>query len=197
MSKDKEQGEKPVEAVNEATMTENSEQKEDQSIEEAAEQENPQDEIIETEVEKLSAEVAEAKDKYLRLFSEFENYRRRTSKEKLDLIKTATEDLVVALIPVADDFERAMKNVTDKTDLASFQEGVVLIQQKFNKALVNKGLQKIDSNKGDEFNDEIHEAITQIPAPEESLKGKIVDIIEPGYRLGDKVVRFAKVVTGA
>ena len=150
-----------------------------------------------TPEEKLKEEVAEAKDKYLRLFSEFENFRRRTAREKLDLIKTASEELVVALIPVVDDFERALQNMSDDADTKTVREGVDLVYQKFTKTLNQKGVEKIATEKGDDFNDEVHEAITQIPAPEDKLKGKIVDVIEPGYKLGDKVIRFAKVVTGA
>lgn len=149
------------------------------------------------EIEQLKADLAEAKDKYLRLFSEFDNFRRRTSREKLDLMKTANEEMAVALLPVSDDFERALNNLNDKTELASFVEGVKLIHQKFANTLQQKGVKKIDTKQGDDFSDDIHEAITQIPAPDESLKGKIIDVVEPGYMLGDKVVRFAKVVTGA
>jgi molecular chaperone GrpE len=150
-----------------------------------------------SEVDQLKIDVAEAKDKYLRLFSEFENFRRRTAREKLDLISTANENLVVALLPVVDDIDRALANINDKTDLKTFEEGVKLIQSKFSNTLQTKGVSKVVTEKGDDFNDEIHEAITQIPAPTEDLKGKIIDVIEPGYKVGDKVVRFAKVVTGA
>ncbi|MEQ9299955.1 MAG: nucleotide exchange factor GrpE [Cyclobacteriaceae bacterium] len=165
---------------------------------ETSEEEETEEEIDERSPEEiLQGEVAEAKDKYLRLFSEFENFRRRTAREKLDLIKTASEELVVALIPVVDDFERALKNMSEDADVKTVREGVELVHQKFTKTLTQKGVEKIPTEKGDDFNDEVHEAITQIPAPEDKLKGKIVDVIEPGYKLGDKVIRFAKVVTGA
>lgn len=141
-----------------------------------------------------TGELAEAKDKYLRLYSEFENFRRRTSKEKLDLISTANKDLMSDLLPVLDDFERAMG--ADTEDLKAFKEGITLIQQKLNKSLEQKGLKKMKVKKGDAFDDEMHEAITQIPA-EKKLEGKIVDVVEAGYTLGEKVVRFAKVVVGA
>jgi molecular chaperone GrpE len=149
-----------------------------------------------SELDKLKDELAEAKDKYLRLYSEFDNYRRRTSKEKLDLIKTANEDLITNLIPVIDDFERAEKSFNAETNLDAITEGVQLIANKFKSTLEQKGLKVMDSNPGIEFDPEIHEAITQIPAPEKKLKGKVVDVVEKGYFLGEKVVRFAKVVTG-
>ena len=144
----------------------------------------------------LEDQLAEAKDKYLRLYSEFENFRRRTAKEKLDLISTANRDLMSDLLPVIDDFERAMSSLKENKDEKAFKEGVVLIQNKFNKALENKGLKKMGVKKGDKFDDEKHEAITQIPA-EKKMAGKVVDIIEEGYYLGETVVRFAKVVVGA
>jgi len=149
-----------------------------------------------SELDKLKDELAEAKDKYLRLYSEFDNYRRRTSKEKLDLIKTANEDLITNLIPVIDDFERAEKSFNAETNLEAITEGVQLIANKFKSTLEQKGLKVMDNNQGIDFDPEIHEAITQIPAPEKKLKGKVVDVIEKGYFLGEKVVRFAKVVTG-
>ncbi|HAA14182.1 MAG TPA: nucleotide exchange factor GrpE [Cytophagales bacterium] len=148
--------------------------------------------------EKLEAELAEQKDKYLRLYSEFENYRRRTSKEKLDLVKTANEDLIKELLPVLDDLERAAQNNTKEgVELASVLEGNNLIQNKLVRALEGKGLKKLDIGAGSEFDTEFQEAITQIPAPQEDLKGKVVDCVEPGYTLGEKVIRYAKVVTGS
>lgn len=146
------------------------------------------------EVEELQAEVAEAKDKYLRLYSEFENFRRRTSKERIELIGTASREVIEELLPVVDDFERAMKA---KKEQNAEDNGVELIYNKLKKVLEGKGLKKMEINPGDEFNDDYHEAITQIPAPEEKLAGKIVDVVEPGYFLNEKVVRFAKVVMGA
>ena len=140
----------------------------------------------------LVAEVAEYKDKYLRLYSEFENYRRRTSKERLELISTANSGLMEAFIPIEDDFDRALKAGTEGA-----VEGVELIFSKFKNTLEGKGLKKMETSSGDDFDEDFHEAITQIPAPDESLAGKIVDIVEPGYFLGEKVIRFAKVVTGS
>ncbi|PIB37193.1 nucleotide exchange factor GrpE [Reichenbachiella sp. 5M10] len=147
--------------------------------------------------DKLKAELKESQDKYLRLYSEFENFRRRTSKEKLDLISTANESLLQAMLPVIDDFERAEKSMTEDADLKSVKEGVDLISTKFKGILEAKGIKVIEAEAGSEFDLEKHEAITQIPAPTEELKGKIVDVVEKGYTLGEKVIRFAKVVTGA
>ena len=150
-----------------------------------------------TDLEKAQEELAESKDKYLRLYSEFENFRRRTSKEKLDLVGTANEGLIISLLAVLDDFERAEKSMTEDADIASVKEGVDLIYNKFKGILEQKGMKQIEVDKGSDFDVEFHEAITQIPAPEDDLKGKVVDVIEKGYQLNDKVIRFAKVVTGA
>ena len=139
--------------------------------------------------------MEEQKDKYLRLYSEFDNFRRRTAKERLELIKTANEELMAALLPVIDDFERAIK-ASDSQDEEIEKEGTELIYQKLVKVLGQKGAKAMDINIGDEFDEDVHEAITQIPAPSEELKGKIVDVIECGYFLDEKVIRFAKVVTG-
>lgn len=144
----------------------------------------------------LEEQLGEAKDKYLRLYSEFENFRRRTSKEKLDLISTANKDLMSDLLPVLDDFERAMNASESSDDIKALREGMTLIQNKLNKSLELRGLKKMEVTKGDDFDDEKHEAITQIPA-EKDLEGRIVDVVEPGYTLGETIVRFAKVVVGA
>jgi molecular chaperone GrpE len=144
---------------------------------------------------KLQSEIAEQKDKYLRLYSEFENFRRRTSKEKLDLIQSANEQLIKALLPVVDDFERAEKSFKDRNE-KDF-EGFFLIQNKLKKTLDQYGVKAMNVEQGSEFNADVHEAITQIPAPAEALKGKIVDVVEKGYLLNEKVIRFAKVVVGS
>jgi molecular chaperone GrpE len=144
----------------------------------------------------LKYAVAEAKDKYLRLYSEFENYRRRTSKERIDLIKNATEDLVAKLLPVLDDFERARKALPQDEGNEALQ-GIDLIYNKFKSTLTSTGLKEMQDLEEAEFNPEFHEAIAQIPAPDAALKGKIVDVTEKGYFLNDKVIRFAKVVIGA
>lgn len=147
------------------------------------------------EVEKIQSELAEQKDKFIRLYSEFENFRRRTSKEKLELIQSANEQLVKSLLPVVDDFDRAEKSFKDKDDKEL--EGFFLIHNKFKKIFEQSGIKPMDVKIGSEFNADLHEAITQIPAPDEKLKGKVVDVVEPGYLLNDKVIRFAKVVVGS
>ena len=149
----------------------------------------------ETSAEKLQAELAEQKEKFIRLYSEFENFRRRTAREKLDLIQSANEQLIKTLLPVIDDFDRAGKAFTDKNDKEL--EGFFLIHNKFKKVLDQAGVKMMDVKAGSEFDADLHEAITQIPAPDDTLKGKVVDVIEPGYLLNDKVIRFAKVVVGS
>jgi molecular chaperone GrpE len=143
----------------------------------------------------LEIQLAEAKDKHLRLFSEFENFRRRTAKERLELITTANESLMLALLPIVDDFERAQKALGNTEDQA--ENGIALIYHKLVRTLEGKGLKKMEVGPGTEFNADFHEAITQIPSPSEDLKGKVVDVIENGYYLGDKIIRFARVVVGA
>lgn len=139
--------------------------------------------------------LAEEKDRYIRLYAEFENYKKRTSKEKMEFFQYANQDMMVSMLGVLDDFERALKEIAKNGNQSDLQ-GVELIYQKFKNRLVEKGLKAIEVKAGDSFNVDFHEAITQIPAPSEDLKGKIVDVIETGYTLGDKVIRFAKVVTG-
>ena len=144
----------------------------------------------------LQKEIAELKDKHLRLFSEFDNFRKRTQREKADLLRMASADLLSALLPVLDDFERATKSMENSTDINALREGVDLIQNKFRNLLIQKGLEPMDSL-GKEFDTDHHEAITNIPAPSEELKGKVIDVIEKGYTLQGKVLRFAKVVVGS
>lgn len=150
----------------------------------------------ENETLKLRNELSEQKDKYIRLYSEFENFRRRTAKEKLEMVQSANEQLIKALLPVVDDFERAEKSYKEKNDGRDL-EGIFLIQNKFKKILDQFGVKPMDAKKGSDFNPDIHEAITQIPVTEEELKGKIVDVVEKGYLLNEKVIRVAKVVTGS
>ena len=147
--------------------------------------------------EKPSAEelLAEEKDRYIRLFAEFENYKKRTAKERNEFFMYANQDLMISMLAVLDDFERAMKEIA-KTGNEEDLKGVELIYQKLKNKLIEKGLKPIEVQVGDDFNVDFHEAITQIPAPTEALKGKIVDAIETGYQLHDKVIRFTKVVTG-
>jgi molecular chaperone GrpE len=145
-------------------------------------------------IKKLQDELSEAKDKYVRLYAEFENHRRRSAKEKLEMIQGANEQLLKALLPVLDDFERAAKSFKDKNDKEA--EGFFLIQNKYKKTLEQYGINPMETLPGSAFNPDLHEAITQLPG-DEKLKGKIVDVVERGYLLYDKVVRFAKVVIGS
>jgi molecular chaperone GrpE len=138
---------------------------------------------------------AELNDKFLRLYSEFDNYRKRTNKEKVELISTANAGVLKDLIPVLDDFERAIANNETVEDAAALKEGFQLIFTKFKTTLENKGLKAMDA-KGQSFDSELHEAIANVPAPTEELKGKIVDDVEKGYYLNEKVIRYAKVVVG-
>lgn len=154
-------------------------------------------ETIEPIERKLESEVADLKDKYLRLYSDFENYRKRTSKERLDLITTASEDILKELIPVVDDFERAFKANESQEDAVKVREGNQLIFHKLLKTLENRGLKPMENLIGKPFNPDTQEAITSIPSPNEDMKGTVIDVVEKGYTLGEKVVRFAKVVTGA
>lgn len=146
--------------------------------------------------EKLQEEVKQEKDKFLRLFAEFENYKRRTSKERIELFATASEDVMKTILPVLDDFERALTHIEEDKEAEELRKGVLLIYQKLIKALEQKGLKAMEINKGDDFNADNHEAITQIPAPSDDLKGKIIDVVEKGYKLGEKIIRFPKVVIG-
>ena len=145
--------------------------------------------------EDLKVELQEAKDKYLRLYSEFENYRRRTSKEKIEMIDSANKDLLKEILPISDDFERAIKSLSDSKNIID-EEGVNLIYQKLKGILEKHNLKKMDIKVGDDFNSEIHEAITSTPS-DKKLKGKIVDVIEDGYMIGEKILRFGKVVIGS
>ncbi|MEZ4802342.1 MAG: nucleotide exchange factor GrpE [Gelidibacter sp.] len=145
--------------------------------------------------EQLKEELGKEKDKFLRLFAEFENYKRRTAKERIDLFKTANQDVMLSLLPVLDDFDRAYSEIS-KTEEKELLKGVELISNKLRSTLMNKGLETVEVKVGDAFNADEHEAITQIAAPSEDLKGKIIDVVEKGYKLGDKIIRFPKVVTG-
>lgn len=184
---------------NERDLTENLA---DQVLEETQpteekETEDLKEETSDSQENKLENEVAELKEKYLRLYSDFENFRKRTSKERIDLIKTASEEVLKELIPVMDDFERASKASLSETDPSKIREGNDLIFHKLVKILESKGLKVMTDQVGKPFDADTQEAITQIPAPTEELKGAVLDVIEKGYTLGEKVVRYAKVVTGA
>ena len=146
-------------------------------------------------LEDMKKQYDELKDKYLRLFADFENYKKRTVKDKLDMMKTAAQDTLSALLPILDDFDRAGKAAEQSGNADSFNDGIGLIVQKMTSALSQKGLKVMDTN-GVEFDPELHEALTEIPAPNKDLKGRVVDTIEKGYYLNDKIIRHAKVVVG-
>lgn len=156
-------------------------------------QENKAEEL--TAEEQLQEELAKEKDKFLRLFAEFENYKKRTAKERIDLFKTANKEVLEAMLPVLDDFDRAWAQISKSEDKA-LVKGVELIHEKLKSTLTSKGLELVEIKVGDNFDADFAEAITQIPAPSEDLKGKIVDVIEKGYKLGDRIIRFPKVVIG-
>ena len=147
------------------------------------------------QIEELGEKLNELNDKYLRLNAEFDNYRRRTLKERSELIKTAGEDILVNLLPLMDNFERAITSIEGAKDIDAVKEGVILIYNNFKDFLRQKGVKEIDA-KENNFDTDLHEAIAKIPAPDEKLKGKIVDVTEKGYMLNDKVIRFSKVVVG-
>lgn len=151
-----------------------------------------------TKEEKLEEELAKEKDKFLRLFAEFENFKKRTAKERIDLFKTANQEVLQAMLPVLDDFDRALVQISknDTTEEQVLLKGVELIHDKLKSTLVSKGLEQVEIKAGDDFNADFAEAITQIPSPSDDLKGKIVDVVEKGYKLGDKIIRFPKVVIG-
>ena len=154
-------------------------------------------EPVENQVEEVNFEdqVKVEKDKFLRLFAEFENYKRRTAKERIELFSTASEEVMISLLPILDDFDRASAEIEKDKDNEIFK-GVLLIKNKLFDSLKSKGLALIEVNKGDGFNADNHEAVTQIPAPTKDMEGKIIDVIEKGYKLGEKVIRYPKVVIG-
>ena len=143
----------------------------------------------------LEDQIELEKDKFLRLFAEFENYKRRTAKERIELFSTASEEVMISLLPVLDDFDRASIEIEKDKD-NEILKGIILIKNKLYDSLKSKGLSLIEINKGDEFNADHHEAVTQIDSPDKNMKGKIIDIIEKGYKLGEKVIRYPKVVIG-
>ena len=154
-------------------------------------------ESVEKKVEEvgLDEQLKIEKDKFLRLFAEFENYKRRTAKERIELFSTASEEVMVSLLPVLDDFDRASVEI-EKDKENETLKGILLIKNKLFDSLKSKGLSLVEVSKGDDFNADNHEAVTQIPAPSKNMQGKIIDIIEKGYKLGDKVIRYPKVVIG-
>ncbi|MHC2992181.1 molecular chaperone GrpE [Pontibacter sp. HJ8] len=172
------------------------------NVEETNGQEQAQPETEDNQAEpgeenKTEAELAEMKDKYIRLMAEFENFRRRTARERIEMSKTATEDLMSELLPVLDDMERARQSMEATKDVDAILQGLELVFHKLKHVTQVKGLKPIQIQTGDTFDSDLHEAVTQSPAPSEELKGKIIDVIEKGYTLNDKVIRYAKVIIGA
>lgn len=145
--------------------------------------------------EQLQQQLDKEKDKFLRLFAEFENYKKRTSRERMELFKTANEDLMTVLLPILDDFDRGLTEIKKEKN-KELLKGMEFINNKLRNSLTQKGLSRIEVKQGETFNVELHEAITQIPAPSDKLKGKIIDVVEQGYKLGEKVIRYPKVIVG-
>lgn len=166
-----------------------------EEVERASQSKKPKVADLLLEIDELNIQIAEAKDKYLRLFAEFDNFKKRNIRERMDLLKNAGQDAFSALLPVVDDFDRAKKSAEDDSTSEAFSEGVTLVYNKLNTILTNKGLKKMETN-GELFDPELHEAITKIPAPSDDMKGKIIDTIESGFTLNDKIIRHAKVVVG-
>ena len=177
-------------AKQEETVTENAEQ---QAAAEAAEEQQEVADPVMQELEAAKATIEEQKDKYLRLSAEFDNYRKRTLKEKAELIKNGGEKAISAILPILDDLERALQNMQKADDVKAMYEGIDLIYQKFLKGLSQEGLQKMEPV-GETFDTDFHEAIALVPAPDETQKGKVLDCVQTGYKLNDKVIRHAKVV---
>lgn len=177
-------------AKQEETVTENAEQ---QAAAEAAEEQQEVADPVMQELEAAKATIEEQKDKYLRLSAEFDNYRKRTLKEKAELIKNGGEKAISAILPILDDLERALQNMQKADDVKAMYEGIDLIYQKFLKGLSQEGLQKMEPV-GEVFDTDYHEAVALVPAPSEDQKGKILDCVQTGYKLNDKVIRHAKVV---
>ena len=175
---------------NEENKAQGVQQADAESQSDAVEIEDSEDELA-----KYKADLEKEKDKFLRLFAEFEHYKRRTSKERVEMFKTAGQEVMQAMLPVLDDFDRAMTEIQKAKD-KNLQKGVELISNKLRETLKAKGLKQMEVKTGDAFDADLHEAITQIPAPKDSLKGKIVDVVENGYQLGEKIIRYPKVVVG-
>ena len=147
------------------------------------------------ETDKLRAEIAELRDKHIRMVAEFDNFRRRSARERLDMQATASRDVIQSLLTVLDDVDRAAKQMETTTDISVLKEGISLVFNKLRTTMLQKGLKKMDAT-GQEFNPDLHEAITEIPVTDEALKGKVIDVVDPGYYLNDKLIRHAKVVVG-
>jgi molecular chaperone GrpE len=171
------------------------EQEETTNVKETKKDKSHKTTKAEEELEKAETELNELKDKHIRLQAEFDNYRKRTLKERMELLKTAGESLLISILPVIDDFDRAMQMIDLAGEEGHLKEGVNLIYAKFQDFLKQNGVKEIEAN-GQDFDTDLHEAITKIPAPTAELKGKIVDVVQKGYYLNDKVIRFSKVVIG-
>ncbi len=171
----------------------NEEQSAEQTINEETAEALSDEKKLQQELEETQAKIAEMQDKYLRLSAEFDNYRKRTLKEKAEIIKNGGEKTITAILPILDDMERALANMENSDDIQTLKEGVKLINTKFHKVLSQEGLSKIQPEEGADFNTDYHEAIAMVPAPSEDLKGKILDCVQAGYLLNDKVIRHAKV----
>lgn len=166
--------------------------------EELTNKEETTEQIVELSLEEqLTAQLEESKDQYIRLMAEFENFKKRTRAERLELIKTANADTLKSMITVLDDFDRAQNAIESSTDLNAIKEGLNLVHHKLKTTLLSQGLKELENTIGKEFDTDLHEAVTNIPAASEEMKGKVVDQLEKGYLLNDKVIRFAKVVVGA
>jgi molecular chaperone GrpE len=197
MSSNNEEALKDEQTINQGTTAENTEATTENSTPESNDSGKNDTETSsnEQQIIELEKKIAEEKDKYLRLYSEFDNYRKRSVREKGELIKTAGEDFFKAILPVIDDFERALKAADKTGDINTIAEGVQLIYSKLKSTLKQKGLEEMEAS-GKTFDADVMEAITSIPAPNDDLKGKVVDEIEKGYSLNGKVIRYAKVVIG-
>jgi molecular chaperone GrpE len=173
----------------------NTEKVEQESKRKSKLKKNTKEDQLQNELIESKEKLAELNDKYLRLYSEFDNFRKRTMKEKTEFFKTAGEDVIISIISIVDDFERALKITGKSEDNKAHREGLELIYSKFKKILDQKGVKEIEAI-GKEFDTDMHEALTKIPAPSAELKGKVIDVIEKGYTMNDKIIRFAKVVVG-
>lgn len=171
------------------------EETETQTAENTAEEQETPEATEEDKLAETEAKLAEMQDKYLRQVAEFDNYRKRTMKEKAELILNGAEKTITAFLPVLDDMERALKNMEKAEDVAAVKEGVELIFQKFIKTLETQGVKRIETENAD-FNTDLHEAIAQVPAPTDEMKGKVIDCVQTGYTLNDKVIRHSKVAVG-
>ncbi len=195
----KENQEEVVDEVKTTDETLENEQKEDSASENVTEEEMQKENSEVTDedqkIQELTEKLNSSNDKYLRLVAEYDNYRKRTLKEKMELTKSAGEGLLKSLLPVVDDFDRALTHLNESSDLDAVKEGIELIYNKFQEYLKQNGVTQINTSE-EEFDTDLHEAITKIPAPSEDLKGKVIDCIEKGYMLNDKIMRFAKVVVG-